>query len=146
MESAITNFNRISQRISPLLGTFDQYSIKRIDYCVNFALNELAPGCTAEKMIRLIKRADIPPSYKEWMKYDDTAHRIKSRPSSFYLVNNSVHINCYSKYMKLKEQNQKNMQNGYPTVSLRTQIFSEPFSISEITESGASFVASSMSI
>lgn len=120
METAITNFNRISQSISPLLGTFDQYSIKRIDYCVNFALNELAPGCTAAQMMSLIKREDIPPSYKEWMKYDNKAHRMKSRPSSFYLMNNSVHINCYSKYMKLQEQNQKNIENGYPPIPQTT--------------------------
>lgn len=120
METAITNFNRISKKISPLLGTFDNYSIKRVDYCINFALDELAPECTAEQMMTLIKRSNIPPYYKEWMCYDDTAHRMKSRPSSFYLMNNSVHINCYSKYMKLKEQNQENMENGYPPIAQAT--------------------------
>lgn len=118
MEAAIANFNLISKKISPLLGTFDHYSIKRVDYCINFALYELAPECTAEQMMNLIKRSDIPPSYKEWTRYDDTAHRMKSRPSSFYLMNNSVHINCYSKYMKLQEQNQKNLKKGYPPIPL----------------------------
>lgn len=120
MEAAITNFNLILKKISPFLGIFDNYSIKRVDYGINFALDELAPECTAEQMMDLIKRSDIPTSYKEWMKYDDTAHRMKSRPSSFYLMNNSVHINCYSKYMKLKKQNQENMKNGYPPIAQAT--------------------------
>lgn len=120
IETAIANFNRISASISPLLGTFDQYSIRRVDYCVNFALNELAPGCTAEQMMSLIKKANIPPPYKEWREYDDDAHRMKTAPGSFYLMNKSVHINCYSKYMKFLEQSKKNINNGYPPIPQAT--------------------------
>ena len=116
MDAAITNFNSISQSISPILDNFDYYAITRIDYCVNFSLRELAPNCTPELMIDLIKRADIPPSYKEWMKYDKTAHRMKSKPGSFYLMNNSIHINCYSKYMQLLDRSKKNIARGYPPI------------------------------
>lgn len=116
MDAAITNFNSISQRISPLLRTFKDYSLKRIDYCINFALSEFVPECSPEQMMNLIKRSDIPPHYKEWMKYDETAHRMKSPPSSFYLVNKSVTINCYSKYMKLQEQSEENIKRGYPPI------------------------------
>ena len=113
---AITNFNRICKNISPILRDFKRYSLKRIDYCINFSLNELVPGCTAERVIDLIKRADIPPHYKEWETYDSTGHRMKSRPGSFYLMCKSVNINCYSKYMKLLDQSQKNIERGYPPV------------------------------
>lgn len=116
MEAAITNFNLISSRISPLLGTFENYQITRIDYCINFDLAELTPGCTYEPIMKLIKRSDIPPHYKEWESYDVTAHRMKSRPGSFYLTNPYVNINCYSKYMKLQEQSQINKERGYPPV------------------------------
>lgn len=116
MDAAITNFNSISQRISPLLGTFKDYSLKRIDYCINFSLNELVPECSPERIMNLIKRSDIPPHYKEWMKYDETAHRKKGPPSSFYLVNKSVTINCYSKYMKFQEQSEENIARGYPPI------------------------------
>lgn len=120
MEAAIANFNRISESISPGLGRFEQYSLKRIDYCVNFALNELAPGCTCDQMVKLIKQSNIPPYYKEWMKYDTTSHRAKTKPGSFYLTNGSVHINCYSKYMKYQEQSQKNIARGYPPIPQAT--------------------------
>lgn len=117
MNVAIVNFNDISKRISPLLGTFENYVIRRVDYCVNFSLNELAPGCTCEQMMKVIKRANIPPHYTEWMSYDETAHRKKSKPGSFYLVCKSANINCYSKYMKLLEQSKENIAKGYPPVS-----------------------------
>lgn len=120
MDVAIANFNRISSSISPGLGRFEDYSLKRIDYCVNFALNELAPGCTYDQMMKLIKQSDIPPHYKEWKEYDDTSHRMKSRPGSFYLTNGSVHINCYSKYMKYQDQSQKNIERGYPPIPQAT--------------------------
>lgn len=120
MEAAIANFNRISSSISPMLGRFEEYSLKRIDYCVNFALNELAPGCTYDQMMKLIKQSDIPPRYEEWKKYDDTSHRMKSRPGSFYLTNGSVHINCYSKYMKYQDQSQKNIARGCPPIPQAT--------------------------
>lgn len=113
MDAAIVNFNRISASITPALGSFEQYKLKRIDYCFNCALNELAPGCTYDQMMKLIKQSDIPPHYKEWKEHDDTSHRMKSRPGSFYLTNDSVHINCYSKYMKYLDQSQKNIEKGF---------------------------------
>jgi len=120
MDAAIANFNSISQSISPLLRMFEDYSLKRIDYCINLSVNELAPGCNPEQIMNLIKRSDIPPHYREWMKYDETAHRMKSRPSSFYLMNQSVTINCYSKYMKFQEQSVENVKRGYPPIPQAT--------------------------
>jgi len=121
MERAISKFNAISETISPLLGTFDDYSFKRIDYCVNFYLPELFnqndKPCTDMQIMKLIKKSDIPSPYREWMKYDDKAHRAKSRDSSFYLTSKSVRINCYSKFMKFVEQSNDNLRKGYPPIS-----------------------------
>lgn len=117
---AITNFNLISKQISPVLGAFEQYTLQRIDYCVNFALNELVPGCSYGQMIDLIKRSDIPPHYKEWMEYDSISHRTKSKPGSFYLMNGSANINCYSKYMKFQDQSRKNIENRKLPISQAT--------------------------
>jgi len=117
MNAAIVNFNSISQSISPILRTFDQYSLKRIDYCINFSLNELAPGCSAEQMMNLIKRSDIPPHYEEWTEYNSISHRMKTKPGSFYLKCHSANINCYSKYMKFQEQSREDLEKGYPPIS-----------------------------
>ena len=108
MEVAAINFNRMARSISPVLRTFDHFRIKRVDYCVNFSLNELAPGCSSEQVMKLIRRGDIPPRYKEWTEYDAISHRMKSKPDSFYLKCASANINCYGKQVELRERNQKN--------------------------------------
>lgn len=120
MDIMITNFNNVMEKISPLLKTFDCYTLKRIDYCINFDLNEIAPGCSPELVMNLIRRSDIPTHYIEWTEYDDISHRKKSRPSSFYLKSPSTNINCYSKYMQLQEHSRKNEDNGYPPVPQAT--------------------------
>ncbi len=66
MYTVISKFNRISKEISPLLRTFDNYTFKRIDYCINFSLNELASGASCEQVMALIKRSSIPSHYVEW--------------------------------------------------------------------------------
>lgn len=116
MGCASANFNNISQEISPLLYSFSDYHITRIDYCVNISLDEIIPECDPMQIMNLIKRSDIPPHYEEWMKYDDTAHRMKSRPESFYLKSNSVNINYYSKYLQLLNVSKENVEKGYTPV------------------------------
>ena len=117
MKMAIICFNNEMAKISPLLKTFYDYNIKRIDYCINFYLKELAPECSQEQIINLLRRGDIPPSYQEWTEYDERAHRDKRKPESFYLYNSSVTINCYSKYMQLINQSRKNQKKGYAPIS-----------------------------
>lgn len=107
MDVAAIKFNHISRSISPVLRTFEQYQIKRIDYCVNLSLNELAPGRTSEQIMKLIRRGDVPPHFKEWAEYDSISRRMKSKPDSFYLVCKSMNINCYGKQVELRERNQK---------------------------------------
>ena len=115
IDAAISNFNTEVKKISPLLGNFKMYSIKRIDYCLNFDLAELTPGCTSEQIMSLIRRGNIPKHYKE--PYDKVSHRTKSKPGSFYLKSQSVNINCYSKYMELQERSKKLIRVGQPPVS-----------------------------
>lgn len=116
MKMAIICFNDEMKRISPLLKTFYDYDIKRVDYCINFYLKELAPECSQEQIINLLKRGDIPPSYQEWTEYAKKSHRNKRKPESFYLFNSSVTINCYSKYLQLKNQSKKNQEKGYAPI------------------------------
>jgi hypothetical protein len=120
MEPAINKFDTISQEISPLLGVFNRYIIKRIDYCINFSVDELAPGCTPKQIMTLIRRADVPPHYKEWDEYNNVAHRTKSSPNSFYLMTPFVTINCYDKYAKLQERTRQNEEQGYPPIPQTT--------------------------
>lgn len=120
MGDAITNFNLEAEKISPILKTFDCYSLKRIDYCINFDLNELISGINPELIMNLIKRGDIPHFYKEWTEYDHVSHRKKSKSSSFYLINPSANINCYSKYMQLMERSRKNEDRGFPPIPQST--------------------------
>ena len=125
METAIRNFNLEAARISPLLTQFTDYSLKRIDYCVNFDLNELVSGCSSELIMDLIKRSDIPLYYKEYMEYDSTAHRMKSKPGSFYLMNKSTNINCYSKFMDLQQRSEDREKRGLTPIPQKTLDFAQ---------------------
>ncbi|RKI85384.1 hypothetical protein D7V94_23010 [Parablautia intestinalis] len=116
MNIAIVNFNDESKKISSLLGSFNDYEIKRIDYCINICLSDFIPEYDPEQIMNLIKRSDIPPYYKEWMEYDKTSHRMKSRPESFYLCSKSVNINYYSKYLQLLNRSQENVENGFDQI------------------------------
>lgn len=121
MWSAIKKFNSISSSISPLLRTFECYEPKRIDYCINFALNELVPSCASSKVMDLIKRGDIPPKYEQWMLYSSISHRKKSVPGSFYLKCQSANINCYEKYIELQKRNQNNPDSVSQEVLAKAQ-------------------------
>lgn len=113
MLAAVSKYNRISQEISPLLLTFNQYNLKRIDRCINLCVDELAPGCLSEQIMNLMKRGDIPPRFKEKMKYNKKLHRLKAYPDSFYLVSKSVTINCYLKSKELQDR----MENHRTTIT-----------------------------
>ena len=121
MWSAIKKFNSISNSISPLLCTFECYEPKRIDYCINFALNELVPSCASGKVMDLIKRGDIPPKYEQWMQYSSISHRMKSVPGSFYLKCKSANINCYEKSIELQKRNQNNPDSVSQAVLIEAQ-------------------------
>ncbi|MCH5268866.1 MAG: hypothetical protein J1E62_11085 [Lachnospiraceae bacterium] len=112
MSVAIPNFDCISKEISPILQTFNCYTLSRIDYCINFCIDELVPHCTPQQIMNLIKRSNIPSNYEEWKKYDSVAHRTKDVKSSFYLMNRAADINAYLKYDELLDR----IQKGYPPI------------------------------
>lgn len=97
-------FNYEAAKISPILKDFESYSLSRIDYCINFDLVDLMIGCDPEAYMVLIKQADIPHHFTEYVEYRGTTHRKKPGEYSFYLMNNSVHINCYAKHYQLQTQ------------------------------------------
>lgn len=96
-------FNNEAKKISPILGEYKHYSINRPDYC-HLDLNELKIPCTAERMIDLIKRGDIPKYYYTERLEDDVAAKKKPDKNSFYLESKSVNINCYWKLKQLEEE------------------------------------------
>ena len=103
LDVIIQNFNREANRISPLLGTFDMYSLNRADFCINFDIRELCIGCTVEQMMKLLKRGNHPPDLIELLDYYDNSHR-KKAGNDLYLKNKSITVNCYGKHAQLKKE------------------------------------------
>jgi hypothetical protein len=103
INSVVKRFDVEAAKISPILRIINFYKLNRIDFCVNFDLNEMGIKCTPEQMIRLIKHGDCPPHFKIWKYYDTISHRTKTGKYSHYLKSGSVNINCYYKYKQLKE-------------------------------------------
>lgn len=101
LERVESIFNAEASSISSHLGRFDEYSLIRNDYCLNVDVNELGLPVNPTDMMKLIKRADIPPHYVEWARYDEVSHRMKTGQDSFYLKSKSVVVNCYLKEQQL---------------------------------------------
>ena len=97
-------FNEEAGKISDILGQFNAYTPKRVDFCINFDLKELGIGCTPEQMMQLIKMGNYPSYFKEWQCYDKISHRKKSPKYSFYLTSGTTNINCYYKYKQLEKE------------------------------------------
>ena len=104
MKDLIAVFNQEAKELSPILKDFSSYSINRVDYCVNFDLEDLGIGLYPADYMVLIQQADIPNHFIEYKEYQGTTHRKKPGLNSFYLKNNSVRINCYWKYCQLQTQ------------------------------------------
>jgi len=104
-------FNDEANKISPILGDFNSYSMSRSDYCANFDLEELKILCTSGQKMKLIKMGDIPAHYAERTEYSSVSHRRKADKDSFYLESDSVTINCYDKREQLKNDPDHPCQN-----------------------------------
>lgn len=104
-------YDAITKKFSLPILKFKDCSLSRADYCVNFDVSELGLPCTAEQMIQLFKRGDIPSTFTERKVYDQNSHRWISEPYSLYLKQDSVNINCYWKYPQLNEK--------YPTFEFK---------------------------
>ena len=96
-------YNAIAEKLSLPISKFKDCSLSRADYCINFDVSELGLPCTAEQLIQLFKRGDIPSTFTERKVYDQNSHRWRSEPYSLYLKQDSVNINCYWKYPELNK-------------------------------------------
>lgn len=101
LEGVETQFNNEAEKISPILGKFEEYSLNRIDYCLNLDLKEIGLPCTSKQMITLMKRGNIPRHFHEWTEYDKKSHRQRTNKNSFYLQSKSVTLNIYGKHEQL---------------------------------------------
>lgn len=97
-------FDQEAAKISlSLLSSFSDYTLKRIDFCINIDLNELEIPCNSEDMMKLIRQGNIPKDFHELMEYDKKNHRKTPYKNSFYLQSSSVTINYYNKYSQQQE-------------------------------------------
>jgi hypothetical protein len=104
LDDVENQFNIEAAKISPVLGRFEDYSMNRVDYCLNTDLAELKTGCSPPQMMALIRRGNIPKCFTEWAEYNDKSHRKEANKDTFYLQSNSLTINCYLKYEQLLEE------------------------------------------
>ena len=103
-------FDEQACEISDRLRRFRDYSVNRIDYCMNIDLGELYYSCTPQQLMQLIKKGNIPPHFSERKVYSPTGHRFVTDCNSFYLESSSVTINYYLKYAQQTEKH-PNYQN-----------------------------------
>jgi hypothetical protein len=101
LDDVETRFNIEAERISRHLGTFQGYSMSRVDYCLNIDVGEMNLGCSAKQLLTLSKRGDIPKHYEEWMEDNIKQRRKTPNRDAFYLQSGSVTFNCYCKYGQL---------------------------------------------
>lgn len=112
-------FNEEASRISPRLKKFEDYTLNRLDYCMNFDISELKFSCLnstkvkPEMIMKLIKYGDIPDEFSE--KYKDDYE--------FYLKSDSVVINCYWKYDDMKRNNSDcdDLEKSYDIIRFEVQ-------------------------
>lgn len=118
MEGVEERFNLEATKISPLLGSFDDYEFNRIDYCVNFALRELGIDCDPLLIMELFQRSNIPKHFYRPLKpaesglspFSGEAASFASLPAdepdrnTFVLTSDSININCYYKYNQLRNE------------------------------------------
>ena len=120
LEAVRSNFDQEAAKISSILRGFNNYSLNRIDYCINFDLSELKINCTPglvkelpKLVMELIKCGDLPNDYSEV--YNDAYQ--------FYLKSDSVVINCYWKYAELNENfpDCKDLTKSYDIIRFEVQ-------------------------
>ncbi len=104
LSKILFEFKRSAAQISEQLADMELYRFQRIDYCINFDLEELEREYEPLFFMNLIQRSNEPVYFKEKKEYSDISHRRKRYIESFYLKSNSVTINCYCKYMQLQKQ------------------------------------------
>lgn len=102
LERINTAFQNECREIFEISHTLNDFDLRRIDYCINFDVKD--SGLEPDKVIQLIKRADKPARFDVWEKYHKKSGRKKPGEFSYYLINDSLHINCYYKYKQLENE------------------------------------------
>lgn len=117
-------FDYEARKISLKLAGFHQYSLNRIDYCVNFDISELKIDCPPDLMKRLpgmlmtlIKCGDIPDHFTE--EYGES----ENGEYEFYLKSKSIVINCYWKFVDLRRNfiGCKDLKKSYDIIRFEVQ-------------------------
>ena len=103
LDRVLFEFQKNAMEVSKQLADMQRYCFHRIDYCINFDLEELG-DYEPLFFMSLIQRSNIPNCFKEKKEYDTISHRKKGYIESFYLKSDSVTVNCYCKYLQLKKQ------------------------------------------
>ena len=101
-------YNNLVKSISAEIPLFSEYTICRIDYCINADIKEMGYDCTAEELMELLKRSDVPYPLKKSQQYCHTSRRLKDYVNSFNLECNSYNINCYYKHYQLLNEHPEN--------------------------------------
>jgi hypothetical protein len=101
--------NRLNKNLKFKLHQLDSYSYKRIDFANNFYTEHI------KLYMKLIKRANIPNGFQQFLKYKESSKRYEPTEHSFYLFRRSnsksksnrttLTINCYDKGEQMKENN-----------------------------------------
>lgn len=120
-ENVRISYDHEAAKISPILMGFSNYSLNRIDYCINFDVSELNCECPLElekdlpgRIMQLIKWSDIPDRFKQ----------MYNGENQFYLKSESVVINCYWKYAELKEDfpDCRDLKDSYNIIRFEVQL------------------------
>lgn len=120
MNDIIYWFDYEAGKISPLLKGFSNYTLNRIDYCINFDVSELDFDYPAElkerlpqQIMQLMRHGDIPQDYRE--EYGNE--------NQFYLKGGSTVINCYWKYIDLKKNfpDCRDLKDSYNIIRFEVQ-------------------------
>ncbi len=99
LHKILFEFKKNAAQISEQLVEMEKYRFQRIDYCINFNLEELEGDYEPLFFMNLIQRSNIPTYFEEKREYDSVSHRKKRYAESFYLKSKSVTINCYCKHL-----------------------------------------------
>lgn len=133
-------FDMEAGRISPALGRFAEYSLIRNDYCLNADVSGPEFHCSPEQLMTLLKRADIPPHFREWTEFDTTTRRDEVGKDSFYLKSKSVVVNYYLKYPQLLREYEEHpdLEEYRNVIRLEVQFrYQKMYSLSRIIKAGS---------
>ena len=96
-----SKYDSIIKEISNEIPPFSAYRLSRVDYCINFDLEELRLNIPVERMMELLERANDWGHFKERLVYNKRTHRKEPEENCFYLETRPLNINCYWKYADL---------------------------------------------